>query len=364
MGAREIARRSPSGLEVRGAPVQVRWELNDLTSGDGHRLRCTFSCAVQPNDRPADRRMLMETLLSGREAVSSDDVARHFEPALRAAAARTCAAHLVEQLIADDDANAKRQVLSALQAAANAVGFASGIDVLAPFHLELHSPTYERERMETMQRRLAERRAAGQVEHVQRAADLLKQFRSLRDAAPELSAGRLLERVSTTDRGTMLEALLLASGHGGDAPPLWAVAGRALVRIDPIDIPASPPVEAIELPTTLGPLRSVSGATLDGQRVLLIGARSGVMVVDPNDPAAARRYVAPDSGSPLGFNSVVAWDGKILATHREVGFVVWALDRQGEPVEIDPDKGLAHLRALPGERIVYSRGSELRGRTH
>src|SRR5687768_6388279 len=168
--------------------------MSELTTGDGHRLRCAFTCSVQPNDRPADRRMLMETLLSGRDAASTEDVVRHFEPALCAAAARVSAAHVAEQLLADDGA-AKQEMLDALRASANASGFATGIDILPPFHLDLHSPTLDRERMEAMQRRLVERRAAGQVEHVQRAADLLKQFQALREAAPQLTPGRLLERV-------------------------------------------------------------------------------------------------------------------------------------------------------------------------
>ena len=44
-----------------------------------------------------------------------------------------------------------------------------------------------------MQRRLAEKRAAGQVEHVQRATELLKQFTALKEAAPTLAPRMLAQ---------------------------------------------------------------------------------------------------------------------------------------------------------------------------
>jgi hypothetical protein len=110
---------------------------------------------------------------------------------------------------------------------------------------------------------------------------------------------------------------------------------------------------------------------VEGARVLLVGARSGVLIVDPQEPAAARVYRAPESGSPLGFNGAIAWDGRLWATHREAGLVAWSIDRPEEPVEIFHDDGpngsvamgAAHLELLNGDRIVYSRGCEIRGRT-
>src|SRR5207249_9978383 len=101
-----------------------------------------------------------------------------------------------------------------------------------------------------------------------------------------------------------------------------------LVRIDARVTPAR--CELIALPTDLGPLRSVQ-ASGDGSDQLLVGAQSGVMLVDPGHPADARRYADRDITSPLGFNSVVITDGIIWATHGEAGVVAWNIDAPGQP---------------------------------
>lgn len=314
--------------------------------------------------------MLEEALLSDRDAASIDDLLRHIEPALLSAAAKVSASSAAATLLSDDPA-AKQPLLDAVRAAANAAAFSSGIDILPPFQLELQSPTLERERLEAVQRRLAERRAAGQLEHVQRTGELLQRFQSLRQSAPELSAGALLERLSASDRSTMLEALLLAAADGEEPQALWAVAGSALVRLADGESAAKPQTEVIELPGALGPMRSVQSAVIDNEPVLLIGARSGVIIARRDDPSAVRVYEGPESTSPLGYNSAVAWEGKLFATHRATGLVVWAVDRPGPPLEVicddDADSGVppgfANLRLVGPDRLFYSRGGEVRGRT-
>src|SRR6185295_957532 len=172
--------------------------------------------------------------------------------------------------------------------------------LLPPFEVTVESPTVQREKIEAMQRTLAERRAAGQAQHVQRATELLKQFQAMRDTAtPGLSPGKILEQVSPADRGSMLETLLMASaGSSQSQQTLSAVAGPNLVRIDARS--ASPRCDLIPLPTDLGPLRSVQAG--ESASSLFVGAQSGVMMVDPQNPTDAQRYADRAITSPLGFN--------------------------------------------------------------
>jgi len=51
----------------------------------------------------------------------------------------------------------------------------------------------------------------------------------------------------------------------------------------------------------------------------------------------------------------------LFATHREVGLVTWSVDQPGPPIEVVRDSDLAHA-CVVGDRLTYSRGSELRGR--
>jgi hypothetical protein len=373
----ELARReNGGGLELRPQPLRVRWAFDGLVSADGHDVRCTAECSVRALPDPIERRMLQEVLFDGRDAVSGDDVAAHFARALRAAVAGVVESRPVANVLADAG---RKAVLDALKAAATPVAFASGVEVLAPFHLDVQSASHEQQRLREMQRALAERHAADQVEHFQRAGELLKRFQELRQSAPELSAGQVLQQVSAGDRGSVLQTLLLASAREDAASDLWAVAGPYLVRVD---ARAEPPrTELTPLPPTLGPLRSVQPARVNGQRVLLVGARSGFMVVRPGSPGEPELYADPSVNSQLGFSRVAyAGDGQgFYACHGEAGVVRWALGETSAPASaIRPEQiraeygleasggGPRNLHCIPGRagggpRVVFSLGCRVIG---
>ena len=361
ISGREIARRDERGnVLVRPEPQRCRLRLSGLAASNQHSLDLTFSFSVQALDEPAERAMLAETFLSDRDVLLSSDVATHFSTALREAAARRVAGSDAEHWL--DESN-RGAIVEVLRNAANPVAFASGVELLPPFDLTVESPTLQREQIEAMQRKLTERRAAGQAEHVQRAAELLRQFQSLREAAPPgLSPGKILEQVSPADRGTMLETLLMASaGSSSQQQMLWAVAGPNLVRIDARATPAAK-CELIPLPTDLGPLRSVQAG--DGSQ-LLAGAQSGVMVIDPTRPGEARRYADREITSPLGFNSVTVAGGMIWATHGEAGVVAWDISGAADKpaFSLRPQSSAEAPRnavALDDARVLYSAGGAVR----
>ena len=357
---REIARRIQGGLELQSEPMRSRLRLSDLASSDSHSINLTFTCSVQALDQPVERQMLSETFLSGRVAVTAEEVLEHFLPALRAAAARA-----VEQQPAEHwtSGAVQSELIEVLRAAARPIAFNCGVELVAPFDVAVESPSLQRQKLETMQRKAVERRAADQAEHVARAATLLKQFQSLRDAAPGLSPGQALEQINPADRGSMLETLLMASASQGgrEQQSLYAVAGPNLVRID---VRQSPPAsQLIPLPTDLGPLRSVQPAEMHGVRGLLIGAQSGVMFVDPARPGEATRYADREVTSPLGFNSVVATADMIWATHGEAGVVAWRIGETDKPAfTLRPPQagdGPRNATAFDDQRILYSAGGSL-----
>lgn len=374
----ELARRFDGiRLALRAEPLRVRWSIDDLTAADGHRVRCAFACSVRPIDEPSERRMLSETLLGAKSIAYDSDVAAHFAPGLRDAAARVAGERNGIDLVADSG----RQVLiETLKGAAKPVAFACGVEVLPPFDLQVESPTLQEQRLRSMQRAIAEQHAAGQLEHVQRAGELLKQFQAIRETAPDLAAGHILQQINPTDRGAVLQTLLLASAKGA-RQDLWAVAGQSLVRLD---FPADAPVrhELINLPNTLGPLRSVQPAEVDGRRVLLVGARSGFFVVDRENPGGELQpYADPDVTSQLGFSRVV-WLGRdhgFCACHSDAGVVIWdsvKTDRPSRTIRpnelpgthfVEPTSGSGssrqsgprNLQALADGSVVYSVGNRI-----
>ncbi len=331
----ELARLQGSELELRNTPLRLNWEFSDLSANDGHGLSVTFACSVRPLSDPIERRMLQEVLLQGRRSVSANEVIFHFAPSLRAAAAKIAPQHGALQWLEED--SARTTMLDALRAAANATAFACGIEILAPYQIEIQSRSFENERLRLRQQANVERETAHRLEHLHRTAELLKEFQTLRQAAPEASPGRLLHSVSLPDRGAMLEASILASGGTGQSQQIWSVAGPYLVQVEVRqtgDSRLSTQPKLIALPPTVGPLRSVNRASIDGKTVLLIGAQSGAMLVDPDAPSEATVFMDQAMESPHGFNRVVfsPHHRRIYATHASAGIVCWDLDSPAAPL--------------------------------
>lgn len=371
----ELARRQEGKLELRPQPLRVRWNFNELVTSDGHELRATFTCSARALPDPTERRMFEEVLLGSRYSFTDEDLAAHFERTLGTAAAKAAERRTAAEW---SDATVAGEMVEALRLAAAPVAFGCGVELLPPFQVDLQSPTFQRQRLRAMQQSLAEQQTADRVEHVQRAAELLKQFESIRAAAPDLSPGRVLDQISAADRGAVLQTLLLASAKQRQADQLWAVAGPYLVKVEtPAGAPPRP--QLIPLPPTLGPLRSVTMLEVDGQRRLAIGARSGFMLVDPANPAEPQIYADTGVESPLGFNQVVYWGRKgFVASHGDRGIVRWEADKTDAPATaIRPSKFVApepmvtsesgsthtagprNLRVLDDQTLVFSTGGHL-----
>jgi len=349
----EIARREQEELLIRPEPVRLTWSFEDLVTGDGHVLRCRFTCSVRALERPAERRMLEEVFLGRSAVLTSDGVLSHFHGALRAAAATASQKRPASEWLEGD----RRELVDALKTAGNRVAFSCGLELLAPFQADLESPTLEQQRLEAAQRTMAEQRAVGQVEHFQRATELLKQFESMRQAGSQLSPGEVLKQISPADQGMALQALLMAGAKGRATEAGWAVGGATLVRIDP-KAGAIKGV-AIDLPTELGPLRSVQPSNGG----LLVGARSGVMelisVGDGPHPFDVTCYADSAVTSQKGFSRVVRWHGEMWACHGEGGIVSWKAGEADRPAcAIRPaDLGAAtprNLQVLDDCRLVFS----------
>jgi hypothetical protein len=329
----ELARVENNRLLLRPEPARLTWTLDDLPAADGHALRVRFACNVRALEDPAESQMLRDVLMGAKRGVTFDDVNRHFAPTLRTAAVGVADDKGVEAWLTGED---KDEFTATLRTAAEKLAFACGLEILGPFQVDLESPSYEQKRLKDLQRALAEQEAAGRVEHFNRAADLLKRFEDAREKAPELSPGMLLSQLSAADQGATLQTLLLASAKRQQANDLWAVGGEYLVKVDARSGSGNPTVDLFPLPPTLGPLRSVQPANIDGQRVLLVGARSGFFLVRPDDPTQPEAY--PDLGvqSQLGFSQVVFHNRErgFAACHGEAGLVRWTYAHTNAPSEV------------------------------
>ncbi|HEV8608022.1 MAG TPA: hypothetical protein VGQ99_21985 [Tepidisphaeraceae bacterium] len=351
----EFARRDAGRLELRKSPMRLRWIMEKLVSGDGHELRAEFCCSLKVLPEPAEQQMLAEVFLNDGNSIWAEAVIAHFQPALRAAIAQVCGVRPAVQSVGTN----VHDLTEALRTAAQRVAFSCGLELLPPFDLDVQSPSLEHQRLEAMQRSLAEQRAAGQMEHFQRATDLLKQFESIRQAAPQLSPGEVLRQLGPADQGTMLQTLLLAAAREKTSESVWAVAGPNLLRVDPRSSP--PKTQMIPLSTTLGPLRSVQRSGIEKR--LLVGARSGLFDLDPTQPSPDA-YTDQSVVSQLGFNQALIWNNQLWASHTEAGIVAWKIGQPDRPVlAMRPvnllGTGAKNLAILDDSRLLFSGGNRL-----
>ena len=346
-------RRNGGQIELRARPLRVSWELSNLATSDGHTVHAFFSCTVRALSGANEQKMLDEVFLSSRSVLTAVDIANHFERALRAVASQQAHKLVAEALLADSGRSA---LIAALKSAGDALAFSSGIELLPPNQLDLECPSLGREQFERLERQTAQRRAADQVDHLRRSAELFDQFQKLR-APPELSPSQVLGRLGLSDQADALRSLLIATAHKSRPAALWAVAGTYLVQIaQRPDFTAEP--RLIEVPDALGPLRSVQG---DGTN-LLLGCRGGVMRIDPASPGDATLYHDPRITSQLGFNAAVRFADRIWASHGEAGVVAWRQDQPDKPdVTIPMQSTWSSPRNLiaAGNRLAFSAGSQI-----
>jgi len=351
----ELARRGAAGIEIRFEPMRLRWEWDGLFTSDGHAVRLTFDASVRPLDSPTERAMLEESLLRDRSTATSRDVVGLFAPALRSAAAKSVAEMKAEVALAD----ATRPVLlDRLTQAARAVAFGAGLEIQPPIALEIDSPTLRQEQAAALEARRADERSARQIGQLRRSAELFKEFQSLRQSSSGLTPGEILARFSETDQSDMLAALLAAESAARPSS-LWLVAGAGLWHFIDGATPANP---AINLPETLGPLRSVTPAMIDARHVLLAGASRGVWIIEPGTAAPPIPFDMPGLNSPMGFNSAQIAAGRLWASHWQAGLVAWDLNRHQSPAAVmsDMTESQAPRRLhTSGDRIIFTAGSHV-----
>jgi hypothetical protein len=355
MSAKSIFTPSEPQFTIEDSTLRARWAIDDLLSSDGHRLSLVFSCSLRILPEAAEQKFFRETFLSDSAAIKPEQILAHFRPSLQSAAAVLAQEGSVATAL---DPPAKPRWIDALRAAAEAVAFSCGIGLLPPFSLELSSPSLHQERLEQQHRAATLRTNTERAEQFQRAGQLLRQWESLKASSPSLAPGRVLEQMSPTDRGPMLETLLMGSAEQADQPNLWAVAGSSLVRVS-LNADAIKP-ELISLPATAGPLRSVQWS----ENRLMVGAQKGVVLHEAQTLENPTVYLDPELSSEHGFTSVTLANDGIWASHREAGIVFWTLGQTDRPSyalrAAELKESAKHSIAIPNSsELLFAVGSNL-----
>lgn len=349
--AREMARRTVTGLFSRPAPLRARWELGPFGTRDKHTVRIVFQTGLQVGQNPGDLELFAEHFLSGRPAAFLDDVEAHLRPSLEQAAR----AALVElDVAAVVLPGPKTDALTArLVDALKAPVFAIGVLVKSPHQLHASSESWQEQQRREQAAAMQEAELADRMQRLEREKELLAAFKRMRDELPDVSAGELLARLAPVDRDATLQATLLNADDA--ATTLHAVGGTHLLSVS-LERDLAPVL--VPLPNTLGPARSCSRANASG--TLAIGMRVGVLLLDPAHPEAAKPLVGPAHSAQTGYNSAAAdaSGNHLAATHSEVGLVVWSLDRPDQPQAVSCPAARSVV-ALPGGGWLFASGDRV-----
>lgn len=148
----------------------------------------------------------------------------------------------------------------------------------------------------------------------------------------------LLPALSPAERGRLLENLWRITPDQRVAEAIVVVAGNEVVWLDVCE--PEKIVRRVALSDEMGGLRSVEFSADD--RRLLVGAAKGVWLLSASDGSVVDRFEAPDAGEPrTGFNAAAICNGRLFATHSQLGCWSWQLDDPSEATSVlRPENGV------------------------
>lgn len=306
---RPVAKRDGESARPTGAAPVVLF-FDGHQSRDGFEARLELELPVRLHDSAIDRKVFAERFLRYSSVGTAGQVAEYLRPQLEASAARVLAEHAAEALMQGEGIIA---VAEAVQQAAIKPLFAAGLMADGEPTVRVNCPEWERRRVE-------EAAEAARVAAAEREGELLRRFEDIRRESADVPAGALLMGLPAGERPDALRALLKAAGQRTRSR-LFAVAGDVLCEIDVEGDKVMP----LELSSELGPLRSVRGIRRQDRAQLLVGARDGVYLLDPENALGAEAFEADVEASPFGFSNL-GYDPTldvIHATHSDVGLASW-----------------------------------------
>jgi hypothetical protein len=369
LGAGQAVRlgRDDRVLLARESPVAIPLATADTPASCGHLVRASCTLLLRFVARQDDLAALHRALPAGNKLTRAD-LAQMIEQAGAAAAlGRFIRQRPAASLVHEDHTSAVRELLAGQLAA---VLFRCGAELQGLLDLSFVSESLAQQ--EELRRqtaaRLVEIESRSALEQAaltatrRRLSGLSEILDKLRAAAGQhdLSWHELLPVLSPAERGRLLENLWRIMPSRTVAAAIVVAAGQECIWL----APAQPDtlLRRVALGEDLGPLRSIRLCRLptDQRAVLLVGAATGVWMLDADSGQTLGQYTVPDAGIPrTGFNAATIAGDRLFASHSQLGLWSWPLT-QGQPPEpiLRPRQGLPRtiraVTATPDGRIVFS----------
>lgn len=331
---------------VRNRAISVPVELGDAPSADHHGVHAEVELLVRCPPREDELAALHRTLL-GEAELTLEGLAAHVHAAGAPAALQAfIREQSAQDLVHNDQRNA---LLDSLSRGLAAFLFASGLVLERLGRVEFRSASLARDEQHrrATERRADELAAKARLEEAALAAtrrrldalgDVLTKLQAAATGHTDLQWRTLLPALSPSERGRLLESLWRLTPDRTVAVALVVVAGRQCLWLDPTE--PDQIVRRVDLPEDLGGLRSVTFDRVAG--ALLVGAATGVWCLDPADGRVVSKHAVPIKQPPrTGFNAAIIRDGRLLATHSELGAWLWDFEEPSERLgpNLPPSQG-------------------------
>jgi hypothetical protein len=254
-----------------------------------------------------------------------------------------------------------------LQAALERFSFETGIMIERLTSLILDSPTLraEQQRSQKTASQIAAIESRAMVEQASRAAtmrrlddlgDLLGKLKNASGGRDATEWHELLPALNPAERSELLSGLWRITPDDSVADAIVAVVGNECVWLDPAN-----PVEItrrVAFDDSLGALRSVAYAA--DRDVLLVGAASGVWLINAHAGASPTAYAIPCDQRPrTGINAAELLGDLLYATHSQLGCWCWALSAPDAPGSVlvpqhGRPKTIRAVTALDDLRVAFA----------
>ncbi len=325
-------------LFVRCVPFELKYEYPGLRSKDGYDFKATLGVSVGVVPDRVELEAFRREVLGSQRTVTTDRLRQFCEETVR----NTLTAFVASRTAADLCAAGAGEAYDAeLEEAFKQLGFRSGLSLGPDPRLVLSSPGFLESQREQRASALAAARAdedrrrqqaavEARKQHIAELGEMLTQVRSMAGDAGGVKVAELIRTFDAGQRGKLYEHLMGVDAPARRTAAILVVAGSNLLWFDPLS--PREPARKLRLPEAAGALRSVRIVDDRGIRRILVGARLGVHVLDASGDVE-RTLTFPDKPELRGgVNAATLLNGRVFATHSEVGLLQWPLDGSG-PVE-------------------------------
>ncbi len=346
-------------LFARTTPFLLQFAAKALRSRDGYEFAATAYTSVQIIAERTELLSFRNAVIRSGSRLRADDLQRYCQAAVQSALHGFVSTSDAAALLSPTALDEFEPILTERF---KPVGFESGLMLTGDARLTLESPDHARARQ--AEHAAAARRKQPETAEQVRAAANESRAKHLQDLAALLEQARglatksntsLIEIIKTYDparRGALYEGLVALDRRAQQMTAVFVAAGSEIIVFDP----SSPnePKARLDLSSAAGPLRSLRVSHESGRAVLLVGARSGVHVVEIGDKPVLQRTYLLTEPPPLrhGFNAAALVGDHLFATHSEAGLVRWAVTEAAGHVQClgDVTKGAKTVRDVQADK--------------